>query len=148
MFSRKEQETEGKFIPSEWQNDVQKLLEATFEKQLQSNPYFFDTYGKIYQDELLLIVSLTPENAAAAAVSCFVSVDNPTEKTVKKFLDSMLNFAGDFFETYFQSSDWSDYSPRWLEVDYQGNNLFYKVTRENLSLTLKAEELLKGNGEH
>lgn len=148
MFERKAQESAGKAIPHEWQEEVQKLLNLNFGDQLKDRKYFFDTLGRIFQDELLLIVSLSPDNPALPAVSCFISMDNPTEKTVKKFLDTMLDFAGDFFETYFDTPDWSEYSPRWLELEYNNQDLFYKVTRENISLTLKAEELLKGSGTH
>lgn len=148
MFARKDQEGVGKSIPLEWQEDVQKLLALNFEENLKGKKYFFDTHGRIFQDELLLVISLAPDDPALTPVTCFLSMDNPTEKTVKKFLDSMLNFAGDFFESYFDDNDWNDYSPRWLEVEYQGNTLYYKVTRENIALTLKAEELLKGDGKH
>lgn len=148
MFSRKNQESPGKAIPLEWQKDVQKLLETTFSVELGKIPYYFDTYGKIYQDELLMVASLTPNNPNFGPVSCFVSIDNPTEKTVKKFLDLMVDFIGDFFETYFQSEDWNDYAPRWQEIEYNGEDIHYKVTRENLSLSMKAEELLNGSGEH
>jgi hypothetical protein len=42
----------------------------------------------------------------------------------------------------FAQEEWSEYEPVWQELNYKKETYFYKVSRENIQLTLEANKLL------
>jgi hypothetical protein len=51
--------------------------------------------------------------------------------------------AGMFFDEVFATEDWSEWEPNWQEVVWKDKKYFYKMTRENVTLTLEADRLLR-----
>lgn len=107
----------------------------------------FQTYGQIFSDEILLIVTLVSEKNAGSPISFFLSKDIQEEelndqKLAKKSLDSMIDLVGVFFDEVLSTADWNNYTLAWVEESYKGTTYFIKTTRENIELTLQANSIL------
>ena len=62
-------------------------------------------------------------------------------------MDNMFDCAGVFFDQYFAKEEnideiWDDYNLDWDETEFNKEKLFYKVTRENIGLSMEANALL------
>ena len=64
------------------------------------------------------------------------------EKKVKSTQLNFIDVVGIFFDQVFASDDWSEFEPNWQEVNYKDENYFFKLSRENVNLTLEANKLL------
>lgn len=107
----------------------------------------FHTYGKIFSDEILLIVSLAHDSEQLSPVSLFLSKEikseeNHSEQKIKKTIDLMVEMAGIFFDEMLSTKDWNNYNLQWCEEEYKNEMYYAKTTRENIDATLKANELL------
>jgi hypothetical protein len=143
MLSRKPQTEKGITLPSQWTENVESALREVYAAQIEDQGKDFEVAGLTYPDELFLSASfLDPENQIEAPISFMISLDL-TEKTnpqdmVKKLIDSI----GVFYDGVFAQKDWSEYVPNWTEANEKGIDFFYMVSRENVGLTIKANELL------
>jgi hypothetical protein len=106
-------------------------------------------YGEIYEKEFVVVASyIHHSDQLKSPVSIFISHDIlPDSKEFKSTLKNIVDFTGLIFDEVFATENWSDYNDNWTDNEYRGNNFFYKITRENLSLTIQAEEFLNKNGE-
>lgn len=107
----------------------------------------FHAFGKIFADEILLIVSLVHDKNLSSPITLFLSKDisekdmqNPP--LLKKSLEIMVELADVFFDSMLETLDWSDFSLAWSEENYNGEIFYAKTTRENIDLTLEANRLL------
>ena len=62
-------------------------------------------------------------------------------------MNTMFDSAGVFFDSYFATEEnideiWDDYVLDWEETEFGSDKLFYKVTRENVGLSMQADALL------
>lgn len=146
MFARKASSKNGKSIPEDWLLSLSILLNETYQEQCEKHQRTFDVYGQIYQEELLLVVSwLSEKDEYIAPVTCFLSCEPEQMSDEKKVKSTQLNFIdviGIFFDEIFASDEWSEFEPTWQEVNYKQENYFYKLSRENVRLTLEANKLL------
>jgi ADP-ribosyl-[dinitrogen reductase] hydrolase len=79
-----------------------------------------------------------------APIAVFISHDQESDsKKIKKTLENIIQLAGHIFDDIFAVDEWSDFIPNWTENEYEGDLLHYKITRENISLSIQAEEILK-----
>ena len=137
----------AKELPSEWADALTNILNATYETRSNKDNCFFDVIGKVFEKETILYVSyLNKEDYSASPITLSISFDNINDsKTIKKILDTSVSLTSLIFDDIFSNDDWNDYVLNWTENDIDNYKLFYKITRENMNLTLQAEELLKGN---
>lgn len=146
MLARLKSSKNGKAIPQDWLEGLSRLLNETYATECKKNDRYFDVYGQIYTEELLLIVSwLSEKDAHAAPVACFLSCQPEqmnSESKVKATQQSFIDVVGLFFDEIFASEDWAEFEPVWQEVNYKQENYFFKVSRENINLTLEANKLL------
>jgi hypothetical protein len=54
----------------------------------------------------------------------------------------MVDSIGLFFDTYFVDPDSIEYQNRWQEIEYEGQDFFYQINRENVTLTIAADAIL------
>lgn len=146
MFSRKHDELFGTELPTQWLTHISSACNEVFEEHILDKQTF-DAHGEIFRDEILLIISLISDEKLTLPISLFLSIDIDDKhykdmKLVKKSVDKMMDFAGTVFEEILATKDWDDYSVIWTAVNYQKNEIFYKVTRENVELSLEANRLL------
>lgn len=146
MFARKASSKNGKTIPQDWLFSLTALLNETYQSECEKHQRTFDVYGQIYKDELLLAVSwLSEKDEHIAPITCFLSCEPEQMKDDKKVKTTQQNFIdviGIFFDQIFAADEWNDFEPAWQEVDYKGENYFYKLSRENIRLSLEANKLL------
>jgi len=151
MLARKKSSKVGKPLPSDWQESLSRLLNETYKKECQQEGRYFDVYGQIYPEELLLVVSwLSEKEQGVAPVTCFLSCEPDqmaSEEKVKKTQADFIDLAGLFYDDIFSKEDWNDdevsmFEPNWQEVSHKNQNYFYKLSRENINLTLEADRLL------
>ena len=138
-------ETSKKALPSEWLEEFTGTLNEVYHEELAKNDRFFDIYGEIYDKEFVVIISyLHNSEQLAAPIALFISHDNLDDsKKFKGALDDLVNLAGVIFDSIFGTEDWSEYNSNWTENNYKKSDFFYKITRENISLSMQAEALLK-----
>jgi hypothetical protein len=60
----------------------------------------------------------------------------------------MVDLLGHIFDDIFNTEDWSGYVSNWTENKYKNHTFFYKITRENIALTLQANEILSKDKTH
>lgn len=150
MLARKTTSINGKPLPADWTESVARLLNETYATEAEAQSRFFDVYGQVYSDELLVIASFTSEKSPLEApVTVFLSCDEAEMKTpaqVKITQEGYIELLGLFFDEVFSAESWDEWEPLWQEVQYQGSTYFYKISRENIALTLDADRLLREAG--
>lgn len=141
MFSRKHPDKKGLELPLDWKEKS----EISFNKRFEAfqKDYEFHIYGEIHGDEIVLIISGIKRSLELSPISFFISSDiKENQEHSEKLLQTMLDIAELFFEEYFNTNNWSDYHDRWLETEKGGESFLYKITRENVYLSLEANKLL------
>ena len=124
------------------------LLNGTYATECRKSGRVFVVFGQTFEDELLVVVSFTGEKSLSP-ITCFLSADaghdTPTSE-LKKIQGVFIELAGQFFEEIFADDMWDEWEPHWQEVDYQKKAYWYKLSRENVALTLEADRLLLAAG--
>lgn len=139
---------EGKSLPPEWTEEFVKILTETYAEQSEKDNRFFDVYGQIFEEEFVVIVSyIHHADQSAAPISIFISHDTAADsKALSKALKELVDLSGHILDDIFSQTDWNEYVPNWTENKFKEHTFHYKITRENVSLSLQAEELLKKDG--
>lgn len=142
MFARNPSSKTGKPIPQEWHESLARLLNETYKKECSEAGKYFDIHGLIYPEELVVVVSyLSEKDESLAPITLFLSCDASemnTEEKVKETQKSYIDLVGLFFDEIFADEEWGDFVPNWQEVTHKNKNYFYKITRENVALTIEA----------
>lgn len=145
MFQRIETETLAIELPEKWRQELKQSLLNVYGDQCLKDDKTFDVYGFTYPSELLIIASYVGMDPNAIPVTIFLSADINQKTDPKKLFDSLLDNIAVFFDQYFQNinnEDWDEFVYEWQEEVVNRQTFYYKVTRENISLTLEAERLL------
>jgi hypothetical protein len=147
MFSRHDDRQEkSNQIPKEILSFIDKLIAETFEIRLKSKNLELSIFGELYENEIVLIFSLlNSQDPNLNTISLFVSDDISTDSKLEKKVDHLINSSSEFFETILNSSEeqlLELYSPRWQITDLKSDNFYYKISRENIQLTIEANKLL------
>lgn len=138
----------GKSLPPEWTEEFVGILTETYANQSEKDNRFFDVYGQIYDEEFVVIVSyIHHSDQMAAPISIFISHDTASDsKALSNALKELVDLSGHIFDDIFSKDNWNEYIPSWTENKFKEHTFHYKITRENVSLTLQAEEILKKDG--
>ena len=138
----------GTALPKEWIESFVGILTETYFKQTEKDHRVFDVYGQIFDKEFTVVISyIHHDDHYAAPISVFISHDIiDDDKQMAKTLDQVVTLAGHIYDDIFSVDDWNEFLPSWTENKMGGSNFFYKITRENLGLSLQAEEILKNDG--
>lgn len=146
MLGRLKTSAKGSGLPNDWVEGLARLLNETYDKECKDTHHYFDVYGQIYPEELLLIVSyLSEKDVTQTPITLFLSCDPDqigNEQKVKNTQKNYIELVGLFFDEIFNQSEWNEFEPNWQEVTQNHQNYFYKITRENINLTLEANRLL------
>ncbi len=146
MLARNKKSKSGKVIPQDWSEGLSRLLNETYKSEAKKQDRYFDVYGQIFSEELLVIVSwLSEKDEYIAPVTLFLSCDPDqmnSEKKVKETQENFVALAGLFFDEIFSDEEWNEFEPVWQEVSHNNQNYWYKITRENINATLEANKLL------
>lgn len=152
MFSRLEHDLRAVLFPKEWAEGLKQVLLNIYGEQAIKDDKTFEVYGFSYPSEALLIISYVGLDKFETPLTFFISADLTKSSDSKKIVNTMFDCAGAFFDSFFagQSSDeaaeeveiFDDYMVNWEETDFHGEKLFYRITRENVALTMQADLLL------
>ncbi|MBL6990827.1 MAG: hypothetical protein ISR65_13665 [Bacteriovoracaceae bacterium] len=143
MLSRKEHKEKAIWIPHKWTDELVSLLLSVYKKQCNLAGQEFNIFGFTYPTEILVVASLiVKDDQSRCPVSYFVSTDLTEIDKSKELLDKLVDLVGMFFDSYFVDQNWDGYCDQWTKYDYKKTLFYYKVTRENVRLTLEANKLL------
>lgn len=144
MLSRKEQDKAGILLPEPWRQKVENVLYSVYQEQCDARQKSFQVHGITYPNELYLAVGLlNQDQLEIAPVSYIVSMDlDDKNQDPEKYLDNLIDSMGIFFDSFFADENWNEYVSNWTEASYKDLKFFYKVSRENVALTIQAEALL------
>ena len=145
MLSRKITPLKPTEIPQAWLEEVNAVLKETYHQQCLDMGIKVETYGEIYKDELCIAFSLLEQNNLLGnATTLFTSFDLDNKSDPKSIFDYIFNASSEFFDYIFgiNSEEEEVYQAKWKETNFSEKIFFYKISRENLNLTKKANELL------
>ncbi len=130
-------------LPNEWVDKVEELLHETYQAKLSELAKTFKVFGKLYKDEVLIMASLLEANTESSLpTTYFVSMDLADGQDHTKLLDTLVDSIGAFFDIYFATENWMDHQDMWKEEKFKDLDVFVKINRENVELTIKADQLL------
>jgi hypothetical protein len=139
---------EKKELPAEWTENLTRTLTDVYFQRSEKDNRFFNVYAEILEKEFVVIISYLHHNDQLVAPIA-LSISHDLVEDSKKFrvaLDNLVNFSGVIFDDIFATEDWLDYVSAWTESKSKSSTFYYKISRENISLTLQAEEILKKEG--
>jgi hypothetical protein len=147
MFRRVESESNATQLPKEWVDQFKQTLLNIYGDKCLKDDRTFEIYAQTYPEEVLLIVSYMGLDKYSSPLTLFLSGDLVAASNPKKTLDNLCDFVGVFFDHYFGLTKdslevFEDYIYDWEEEDFNSTKLFFKVTRENVALTMEANLLL------
>jgi len=148
MFSRLDHEVTPVMFPKNWTENVKTTLLSIYGDKCIKDDRTFEIFTFTYPSEILLIVSYTSLDKLVAPVTLFLSSNLEDKKDPKKSMDNLFDAVGVFFDSYFAAKGnddaeaWDEFIYEWQEADFAKQQIFYKVTRENIALSLEAESIL------
>ncbi len=147
MFFRKYEEIMGIHYPKEWRDQTAISFGAYFENHPIQNDHTFEAFGFHHLDETVIIISLVPFSEISSPISLFISKDlnekeRNSEREFNKAKDSILDVVGMIMKDLLDDFDNFQYILNWTEYEFRKEKFFYKLTRENIDLTIKTEEIL------
>lgn len=147
MFSRLDHEIAAVLFPKDWAEGLKQILLNIYGDKCLKEEKTFEVYGFSYPNEVLMIVSYVGLDKFIAPVTIFLSADLNEATKTDAVINDMFDSVGVFFDAFFakeESSDeiWDDYVLDWEETEFNKQNFYYKVTRENIGLSIEADLLL------
>ncbi len=146
MLARRKSSKSGSPIPIDWLEGLGRLLNEAYKTECKQNARYFDVFGEIFSEELLVVVSyLSEKDEYVAPVTLFLSCDPEqmeTEVKIKETQENFIELAGLFFDELFGDEEWDSFEPAWQEVTHKSQNYFFKLSRENINATIEANKLL------
>lgn len=147
MFSRLDHEIAAVLFPKDWAEGLKQILLNIYGDKCLKEEKTFEVYGFSYPNEVLMIVSYVGLDKFIAPVTIFLSADLNEATKTDAVINDMFDSVGVFFDAFFakeETSDeiWDDYVLDWEETEFNKQNFYYKVTRENIGLSIEADLLL------
>jgi hypothetical protein len=146
MLSRKEQTVRANFFPKKWTAEVKNLLEGLYKPQCDARDLYIDIHAITFPNELVLAVSLLDkELETIIPVTYMASADLLEKEDPEEILNLLVDSIGFFFDNYFnleEDPNETIYSSDWEESKVREKAFHYKITRENIGLSIMADVLL------
>ncbi|AUN99323.1 hypothetical protein DOM21_04355 [Bacteriovorax stolpii] len=147
MFSRLDHDIKAVLFPKEWADGLKQILLNIYGDKCLKDEKTFEVFGFSYPNEALLVISYVGLDKFKTPVTLFLSSDLNEKTDTDKVMDRMFDGAGVFFDQFFAHEDtedeiWDEYILDWDEAEFGNEKFFYRVTRENVGLTMQADMLL------
>lgn len=147
MFSRLDHDIKAVLFPKEWADGLKQILLNIYGDKCLKDEKTFEVFGFSYPNEALLVISYVGLDKFKTPVTLFLSSDLNEKTDTDKVMDKMFDAAGVFFDQYFAHEDtedeiWDEFILDWDEAEFGNEKFFYRVTRENIGLTMQADLLL------
>lgn len=144
MLSRKTQSEHGILLPEEWRENLEGLLISLYKDKGTVEDKTFEVFGFTYPNEVILLVSLIDQkDSTNLPITYKVSADLKDKEDPKKVINILVDSIGVFFDHVLNTPNWRDYDATWEETEAKGLKIFISSSRENVALTIRADELLK-----
>lgn len=149
MFSRLDHDIAAVLFPKDWAEGLKQILLNIYGDKCLKQDKTFEVYGFSYPNEVLMIVSFVGMDKFVAPVTLSLSAGLDEKTKTDAIINDMFDSVGVFFDSYFATEEredeiWDDYVLDWQETEFNKHQFFYKVTRENIGLSIEAD-LLLGN---
>ena len=142
VLSRHNEEMDGVDLPMEWLDELTHAVKSTYGNTLQSNGYEIKTFGELFKGEVCVAFSLSSNSGC---ITLIISVDLDPKKEPKDLLDKAINHSSEFFDLIINSEGEDVFQPNWVKSELTGSDFYFKITREDISLTIEANKLLRSN---
>ena len=147
MFSRLDHESLPVQFPKDWAEGLKQILLNIYGENCIKEDKTFEVYGFSYPAEVLMIVSYVGLDKFAAPLTLFLSSNLTQNTKTDEIINTMFDSVGVFFDSYFAKSGnqdeiWDEYILDWEETEFEKLKFFYKVTRENIGLSMESDRLL------
>jgi hypothetical protein len=143
MHSRKDQDKPLIKLPNDWLTELGELLNTTYKDFCDKKKKSFLVLGHTYPDEVVLIVSFLDEKSLGSIpITLILSADLNGKNKSNELLEVLVEFIGIFFDQAFSVEEWDDYNSNWEMDEIKGIKFYFTVSRENILLTIKANEIL------
>jgi hypothetical protein len=144
MHSRKIQDQEFNKLPSNWLNDLTELLNTTYREQCEKKNKSFLVLGHTFPNEVVLVISFLDERSLSSIpITLVLSADVDDKTKSDNLLEVLVEFVGIFFDQVFSKEDWDEYNSNWEMEIVKKYEIHYLISRENILLSMKADEILK-----
>lgn len=142
MHSRKQHDSEGVPFSNELVEEISEILNFVYRDKCELQNKQIEVFGRTYETEILMAVSLTDKDDESSIPATYI-VSADLESSKKDIvLDAIVDSAGMFLEQILSDPNWNDYNANWSEETVKGININYQITRENIKLSLLADQLL------
>ena len=142
MHSRIEHEQEGTLFSQELIDEITEILNFVYKDKCELANKTIEVYGKTYDTELLLAITVLEKEDENAIPATYIASAEIGTKKQDAILDAIVDSAGIFIEQYLNTPNWDGYISNWTEEEIKGVQIYYQVTRENIKLSLMADQLL------
>lgn len=147
MFSRLDHDTPAVLFPKDWAQGLKQILLNIYGEKCLKDDKSFEVFGFSYPSEVLMIVSYVGLDKFVSPITLFLSADLNENTKTDDIINDMFDSVGVFFDSYFAKSEnideiWDEYVHDWEETTFGNLHFFYKVTRENIGLSMEADLLL------
>ena len=150
MFARIEEnrEEDARNFPQEILEGVTSTLQKDYGNLLIGSEKL-KSYGRFYQSEVVLMASVREREEdrpeSSSAVTVFVSMDlTPSfTKKIEENVSFMVEVISLVLDHFFSERQSYEMIPFYQKEMLDGKEFYYKTSRENIELTIKANELLK-----
>lgn len=147
MFSRLDHDIPAVLFPKDWAESLKQILLNIYGDKCLKDDRTFEVYGFSYPNEVLMIVSYVGLDKNVLPLTLSVSADLSAETKVSELQDDMFDFVGVFLDNFFATEEsddeiFEDFVLDWEETEFNNKKFFFKVTRENIALTMAADALL------
>ncbi|MFT6069770.1 MAG: hypothetical protein ACJAT2_001683 [Bacteriovoracaceae bacterium] len=146
MLSRKEQTVKANFFPKKWTAEVKNILEGLYKPQCDARDLYIEVHAITYPNELILAVSLLDkELETVIPITYMASADLNEKENPEEILNLLVDSIGFFFDNFFnleEDPNETIYSSDWEESKVKDKAFHFKITRENIGLSLMADALL------
>lgn len=149
MFSRLDHDIPAVLFPKDWAESLKQILLNIYGDKCLKDDKTFEVYGFSYPNEFLMIVSYVGLDKNILPLTLFVSADLTQDTKTNEIQDDVFDFVGVFFDDYFAKTHTTDedeifeeFVLDWDETEFNKKRFFFKVSRENIGLTMAADALL------
>ncbi|HAZ12076.1 MAG: hypothetical protein A2X86_06510 [Bdellovibrionales bacterium GWA2_49_15] len=133
-------------LPTEWTDKFQLVLQEQYASDLTHTRRKFDLFTELYPNELCfglcLVSNIDAESSTHLPTTYIISADLTAETDPLALMDKLVDSAEIFFDQFFANESAMEYDVTWQEGELRNLKFFYKISRENLTLTQKANALL------
>lgn len=148
-LTREEYSNPGIDLSEQLKMSILEIFNETYKNDLQKLDLEMGLFGFFYPKEFILITALgqhskPEENRTNFFVSIPYSLDFKNKEmleTVKKAVEAL----GLCLDDYFAGPEWNDYFDYWQELEVSKTKVHIKSNRENIKLTLLADQILRAS---